>query len=389
MPISALTGHQYGAQEYSEIGKVVRQGLLLAIIVGIPTMLLLRNIGAVLIFCGQDSHLSMLTQDYYQAYSWGIIPSLCCGCVGQFLVSIGRQKFFLVFTIVAAALVIVFGYIFIFGHFGMSALGVRGMGYAGAITNVLVAFVLFATLLFSNKFTQYHLFAAFKKADFAYFKKIINIGWPIAAMTAGELVLFAIGIILFGWLGESALAAQQITMQLNVMAFMIPYGIGQAATVLVSQALGAKKHDTVRDLGYAAAVLGIITAIFVILVYLLTYKYLLGIYLDFSSPLASATIKIALPLLILAGVMNIVDFPRFIMVCSLRGLRDTFIPMLIFVGLGCILSLPISYFLAFIMHFGALGIPWGYIIGYSIGFAILLRRFYKLSDVSCLTGKLY
>jgi multidrug resistance protein, MATE family len=395
--VSAVTGHKFGAKKYHEIGKVMRQGVLLAITIGLPTILLLRHIGTILIFFDQDYHLSALTQDFYRAYSWGVIPSLCGGCLGQFFLSVGKQKTSLIFTLVSSTLTIIFGYTLIFGHFGMPAFGVQGMGYSNALTSIIMLLIVLATMLISPTCKPYKLFEFINKADFHYAREIFTIGWPIALMSAGELIIFAISIIFFGWIGESALAAQQITMQLNIMAFMIPQGLGQSTTILVSQELGAKKYSSVRDLGYAAALIGVVAALLVLIFYALTYKYLLGIYLNFSSSLVSSTVKLAIPLLMLAGFMNVIDYPRFILVCSLRGLRDTVGPMFIFVGLGSILSLPTSYLLAFVLHFGALGIPWGFIIGFTVGsvillrrfYVILLRRFYRLTDANYLRERFY
>ena len=382
--VGAIAGHQYGAKQYAEIGKVMRQSMLLGVIIGLPTMIFLRHIGAVLILFGQDYHLSMLTQDYYQANSWGIILSLFDACFTQFFISVGKQKMSLIFTTLAALLVMSLGYVFIFGHFGMQALGVSGMGYASAATNAIMFIIILANLFFNATYRPYRLFDFFKKDNFVYLREVIKIGWPIAVMTAGELMIFAITIILYGWLGEVALAAQNIAIQLNIMAFMVTQGIGQAVMILISQELGAKQYGSVRNLGYAAMMIGVVAALLVLVIYAFTYKHLVNLYLDFSSPMVHATLKLAVPLLMLAGILNIFDFPRFIAVCSLRGLHDTVKPMLIFVGLGCVLSLPASYFLAFIMHFGALGMPWGFIIGYGVGSIILLHRFHRLSDTTCL-----
>jgi multidrug resistance protein, MATE family len=403
--IGAVAGHKYGAEQYSEIGRVLRQGLLLAIIIGLPIMILLRHIGAVLIFFGQDHHLAQLTQNYYLANSWNIIPSLWWGCFTQFFISVGRQKNCLLFTALTTALVVAFGYTFTFGHFGMPALGISGMGYAWVFADIVVLLVMVATLLGDRRYQRYHLFdfcrqkgggcgsggdscgcRAQRRINLCYLKEIIKIGWPITAMVAGELTIFAFAIILYGWIGEVALAAQNMALQINVLAFMVPEGIGQAVMVLISQELGAKRYGTIRNFGYAAAVLGFAAACLVIIIYIVAHKYLLGFYLDLAAPSSAATLELGTFLLILFGVINLLDFPRFMMVSSLRGLRDTVKPMLIFIGLGAVVSLPLSYLLAFVMNFGALGMPWGFIIGYLIGAIILLRRFHRLSGQGCLSN---
>ncbi len=58
------------------------------------------------------------------------------------------------------------------------------------------------------------------------------------------------------------------------------------------------------------------------------------------------------------GFSNVIDYPRFVIVSALRSLHNSTYPLLIFIGLGLILSLPIGYLLAFTMRLGARAIPW-------------------------------
>jgi len=201
-------------------------------------------------------------------------------------------------------------------------------------------------------------------------------------MFAAELGIFSLSTILVGWLGESQLAAWQITMQINLLVFMFPLGIGQASTILISQEMGRKNFAAIRSLSYVALLLGSICMIVFALVYLLLPKYLIAFYLNVKSIANQPTVHLAVTLLAVSTLMNFFDALRSIAACALRGLRDTMVPMFIFIGLGCILSLPVGYYLGFPLHLGAVGLRWGFVFGFFIGAIILLHRLHKFTAVN-------
>ena len=333
--VSAVVGQHYGARRYTEIGKTLRQSMLLGALISLPLMVILRYVGHVLIFFGQDPYLSMIAEEYFRSFAWGVSLPFFSVCITEFFISIGKQKLSLMFSIFETILLVALGYILVFGKFGVKAFGLKGAGYAINAANAINLILIIAVLFFDKAYERYRIFEFCKKDKLLYVKEVAKIGWPIACMAGGELMIIAMAIMLYGWLGEASLAAQNITMRLNVLAFMIAQGIGQAAMVLISQEIGAKKYNLIRNMGYSAMILGVLASLLVLFIYSIAYKPLIGLFLDLSSPIAQNTFKVTTLLLILHGILNVIDFPRFVAVFALRGLRDTVVPMLIFVGLGC------------------------------------------------------
>lgn len=379
--VSVLVGHNCGAKQCREIGAVVRQGLWLSIVVGIAAILVLRHVDVILIFLGQERHLAKLTQSFFNSYIWSVIPGMWSVCLGQFLVGISKQKLSLIFSLITIPLIVGIAGVLMFGKLGCPALGIAGMGYANTITFTLLDLLLLLYIYFKPEFKPYQLFMRDSRLITAYFKEIFMIGWPIALMVAAELGMFSLATIFVGWLGESQLAAWQITIQINLVVFMFPMGIGQASTVLISQAMGSKNYAVIRNLSYAALLLGMICMVFFALVYLFIPKYLIAFFLDVKNAANNVTVHLAVLLLAASTLMNIFDVARTIIACALRGLRDTMIPMFIFVVLGCVFSLPIGYVLAFPLHLGAVGLRWGFVVGFAIGALILLKRLHKFTAV--------
>jgi len=374
-----LVGNNYGAKQFSEIGAIVRHSFILSIILGLPIMLILWYIGTILVILGQNQHLAELTQQYFRAYVWTIIPGLWSLCLNQFLTGIGKQKTALIFTLCSIPMFIGIGFVLMHGKFGISAFGISGMGYANSIVTIIMVIVLIVYLAIKTEFQPYNLITFKAPSAVNYTKKLFVFGWPIAAMFAGELLLFSLATLLVGWLGETELAAWQITVQINLIVIMFPMGIGQAGTILISQSIGRNKYVMVRYLNYAALLLGLICVSIFSAAFLFAPQQLIALYLNANNPANATTVHFAIMLLAIAALMNVFDALRSICACTLRGLHDTILPMLIFVVLGTIISLPIGYWLGFSLHFGVTGIRWGFVIGFLVGAIILLCRSHKFS----------
>jgi multidrug resistance protein, MATE family len=379
--VGILVGHNYGAQKPVEAGKVLRQGLVLSVIIGVAGMLLLYNVAPILVFFGQDQKLALVAQQYFHAYSWGLIPHFWYCCLIQFLVGISKQKINLLFAFLNMPCVLLTGYILTFGKFGFAAYGITGMGYSMPVGAIIVNAIIIIYLCCNKQLHQYQLWHWDLKRNLHYLKEIVTIGWPIAMMMATELVIFSISVFLIGWLGETSLAAQQVSGQINLIAYLFPMSISQACTILISQNLGRHNYHLARKLGYAAFLLSAVITTLIAVSYFISPTTFVGLYINVHSKTNPATVSLAITLLLATGIMNIFDGIRCTAAAALRGLRDTLVPMLIFTALGAVISLPTGYLLATTMHLGAIGYIDGFIIGFVIGAAILIYRFHKLSAI--------
>ena len=90
--------------------------------------------------------------------------------------------------------------------------------------------------------------------------QLIVIGAPISLSFLLEYGLFGAAGLLMGLISTTALAAHQIALQVAAILFMVPFGIGMAATVRVGHAIGRGDAGAVRRAGYVATWLGIVLA---------------------------------------------------------------------------------------------------------------------------------
>src|SRR4029077_1991448 len=88
-------------------------------------------------------------------------------------------------------------------------------------------------------------------------RRLIIVGAPISLSFLLEYGLFGAAGLLMGLISMTALAAHQIALQVAGILFMVPCGIGMAATVRVGHAIGRNDASAVRRAGFVAMLLGI------------------------------------------------------------------------------------------------------------------------------------
>ena len=89
-------------------------------------------------------------------------------------------------------------------------------------------------------------------------RQLIVIGAPISISFLLEYGLFGAAGLLMGLISTTALAAHQIALQVAAILFMVPFGIGMAATVRVGHAVGRGDAGGVKRAGFVATLLGIV-----------------------------------------------------------------------------------------------------------------------------------
>ena len=158
----------------------------------------------------------------------------------------------------------------------------------------------------------------------------MRLGWPIGATIIAEVGLFVTAALMMGWLGTVPLAAHGIAMQLASIAFMIPLGLGNAATVRVGLEFGRGARADLRAGGGDDGGAGDgHRADRARAVFWTWPERLVGLFLDPANPNAPAVLAYAVPLLLVAAAFQTVDSLQAVGSGLLRGVQDTRVPMLL------------------------------------------------------------
>ena len=233
--------------------------------------------------------------------------------------------------------------------------------------------------LAAQAFGADHVLARLWRIDWSLMRQLFVIGLPISLAFLLEYGMFSAAALLMGLIGTSALAAHQIALQVTAILFMIPFGISMAATVRVGQAVGRNDAAGVRRAGLVAMLLGIAIALVLTFAVVATRFDIAAFFLGTAADNAAATIALAATLLLVGASFFVTDAMQSIAVGSLRGLKDTHIPLL-FAGMGYwLIGFPLSWLLGFHTGLGATGVWVGLSIGTAVYATLLVLRFQRLT----------
>ena len=375
-----MVAQDLGRKPYAvrEPRRTVRQGFWVALAYGIPACVVLWHIAPILQFLQQRPELIGGAEDYVRAALWSLVPMLWFVVLRNFISALERPRAALGITLAAIGFNAAADYGLIFGNFGLPRLELTGAGLATAATNIFMLLGLIAFIQIDRRFRRYRLFGRFWRADWARFREILRIGLPIAVTRSLEVGIFVAAAFLMGIIGTSTLAAHQIALQCAAVTFMVPMGLGQAATVRVGLAVGRGDAAGAGRAGFVALWMG---AVFMAAMAVILWTFprtIVGLFLDPADPFADEVLGIAVTFLGIAAIFQIFDGAQIIGAGALQGLKDTRWPM-VFAGIGYwVVGLGTGVGFGFGLGLGGVGIWIGLAAGLAAAAVLLVARFHLL-----------
>ncbi|MEX1107462.1 MAG: MATE family efflux transporter, partial [Dongiaceae bacterium] len=185
--------------------------------------------------------------------------------------------------------------------------------------------------------------------------------------------------VMMGWIGTTALAANQIAGAVSSMMFMIPWAMSQAVSVRVSYGVGWRDPVAARRAGFVAIRIGIVYMAAMAVIIWLFPETFISLFIDEDDPQRAVVESLGLQLLLIAAVFQVVDGTQIIAMGALRGLQDTHVPFFIGTVGYWLTGLGSGYVFAFVVGWGAVGLWWGVAMGLLAAAILLTWRFHTRS----------
>ncbi len=379
--LDPLVAQAIGADEPAQARRMLWQGGWLAMILGVPLALLVAGLGMLLEHFGIAAVTAAPTRAYLFARLFGLVPFLLFVACRSYLQAVALTRPVVLSVVAANVLNLPLSWALVFGDaglvriglppLGVPALGVAGAAWASTACTVAQMLVLMVAVRSIKLPGARRLF----RPDRGLMKKALALGTPIGLTLVAEFGVFSLVNILMGNIDARALAGHQVAITLASATFMVPVGIGAAASVRVGHAIGRGDGPGTRRAGVIGLLSGMAFMSLAAISFLLVPKQLAGVITDKQDVIAAAV-----PLLFVAAVFQLSDGVQAVAAGALRGAGDTRFPLFANLAGHYLIGLPLGVLLAFHFGLGARGLWWGLSAGLT-GVAVALTvRFVKISS---------
>lgn len=374
MAITPLVAMADGKNKSSRIGRLFRHGFAINMVTGLVLFLVIILFSPMLKYMNQPDQVVELAIPYLAIITFSILPFMFFQTFKQFAEGLSQTKQAMYITLIFNCLNVFLNWVMIYGNLGFPALGLNGAGYATLISRLLMGVVIAYYVFKSSRYKSFHLGFRIKRFSFPMISKILKIGVPTGFQFIFEVGAFSAAAIMMGWIGVSALAAHQITINLASISYMMATGLSSAATVRVGNQLGRNDIKTLREAGFTVFTMAAIFMLVSAVLFIVFREFLPSLYIDDKT-----VIQMSSSLLIIAGLFQLSDGIQVVGLGALRGMADVRVPTIVTLIAYWVIGLPLGYIFAFVLDMQAKGIWYGLLIGLTITGFMLLYRFHSLS----------
>ena len=240
--VNALLSKSLGAKDNDMVNKSALNGLFMTFV----SYLVLLVIG---IFAVKPFYMIQTDSADIIQYGTDYLSVICCFSFGMFfqftferlLQSTGRTFQTMITQTVGAVTNIILDPIFIFGHFGIPAFGVKGAAIATVIGQIIAAVLALIMNIKVNTDIDFSLKGF--KPDIKIIGMIYKVGLPsIIMQSIGSVMVFCLNKILIVF-SSTAVAVFGVYFKLQSFVFMPVFGLNNGLIPIMAYNYGAKKKD--------------------------------------------------------------------------------------------------------------------------------------------------
>jgi MATE family multidrug resistance protein len=364
-----LTAQADGAGRLGECGRIWRLALLIAGALGVLFSLLQWQGEWLLHLLGESDSIAAGGGRVLVMWAVGMPGLMLYMATTSFLEGITRPRAAMVVSLASNLVNLALAWALVFGHAGMPALGAAGAALATSMTRWLMFLVLAGYVLLMPDAERFGI----REPLGGYYHlsgHLLFLGLPVALSVGFETTAFSGATVIAGWLGETPLAAYQLSINVTSFFYMLTLGMATAAAVRVGNAVGRGSQADVARAGWVAVALVFVLMLLVGLAVRAFRGGIAGIY-----TVDPAVAEAAMPALAAISFLVVFDGVQGVLMGALRGVADVALPMVSY-GIafwGC--SLPICYYFGYRQAAGPEGLVWGLTAGLVVATLLLGLRF--------------
>ncbi len=338
---AAVHAVQYwGIRDLASLRKIVGIDYTMCLVLSVPTVAVVFAAAPLFIrLFSQEPEVIELGTQYMKIACFSYIFAALSFVISYNSRSIQDLKYPTIINACAIAMNIFLNYVFIYGNFGVPALGVRGAAIATTVSRILEC----VAMMLSVYLRKEHPLKAYPSQLFCYSRELlVNVMKTAVPVIITEgMWAFSVSAIFaaYGKISASALAISQIAVTVTDFFQTIYFGLGNASSVIIGEVLGQGRRSTAFE--YSRKVLKVtwILNIIMTVVIILARTPIVAIY-DFSPE----TTEMLMKALLVYAVALTPKMLAYMTICAiLRAGGDTVFCMYMDVAFNVGLQIPLAY----------------------------------------------
>ncbi|NWW03388.1 S47A1 protein, partial [Oreocharis arfaki] len=252
-----LISQTYGSKNLMRVGVILQRATIIILLCCFPCCAILINIEQLMLLMHQDPEVSRLTQQYVDAFLPALPMVFLYNLETRYL-----QNQMIMWPLVLSGVIgniINVAANFVLLH--VFHLGITGSAWANTIAQYSQAIFLFLYII--GRKLHVNTWGGWSRECLLEWNSFTSLAIPSMLMMCIEWWTYEIGSFLIGLLSVIELSVQSIIYEVSVVAFMIPLGLGTAASVQVGNALGAGDVEAAKRSSTTSM---IVTGVFSIIV---------------------------------------------------------------------------------------------------------------------------
>ena len=352
-----------GAKEEHKVGTVLWHSIYLSMLGAIVILLAAPFSDNIFRLIGHNDQLQVMESTYFRILCFGGLGPILSAAFAGFFTGRGHNWPVMWVNVFTTTVNLILDYLLIFGIGFFPEMGIAGAGLATIIAG-FSSVALYLILIFRPKHeARFHVFSG-RSWNLSFMKRFLKYGLPSGGHFFLEIMGFTAFILILGRIGQMELAATNIAININSLAFMPMFGLGIAMSMMVGQNIGAGKPELAAYATSSGIQLGMLYMIPCTLLYV-------GIPSVFIAPFNASveTSRVAIILLRFVAVYAIFDTLSILYSSAIKGAGDTHFVMRVTTALS-IFVLIIPTYIAVNIFEADLYLPWAFCAAFIIAMGL-------------------
>jgi MATE family multidrug resistance protein len=313
-----------GAGRHGEIGEQVRQAMWLTLALSLLAVLVFLFPEPLLALSQAPPEIAAKVRAYLAIAAWGAPAGLAFRLFASYTTAVSLPRAMMALNLAGLALKVPLNWMFIFGHWGAPEMGAPGCALSTAVVNWLVCILAWLRCALADDYRRYRVFARWSWPRWHDQRRLLALGLPIGGTFIVDVTAFTFMALFVARLGAVDTAAHQVAANVAAVMYMVPVAIGNAISVLVGQAIGARQLALARSTGIAGIALALGFAAACAVTLMAGADVVAALYSSDRN-----VQSVAAGLLVLAAGYHVFDALQAAAINALRGYRRAVVPFFI------------------------------------------------------------